>query len=272
VERTGNQNLGLKILDDAALTKRSRPSAGLLWPFSLFLAACIHGLLIAALLHSFTKSNSDAISSEGAGEDRLTVIAITSIEPADIFDQKQSFGSRAQLAQSQPEELKPPPKVNVAPLTGEAETAAGVQQSLEVAKQARVMEQITKPEQEKQEADQPKREASEASLALDEQRAASASSAQRLRMLNEYEIALHTAIERAKIRPHVSNRATAVVAMTISPEGTLLQRSLAASSGIPEIDSAALQSIERAAPFPPMPPEISRVPLRLTVPFEYGGR
>ena len=55
-------------------------------------------------------------------------------------------------------------------------------------------------------------------------------------------------------RPRVSDRGTAVVAFRIAANGGLSSLSIHRSSGSPELDEAALNVIQRAAPFPAPPP------------------
>lgn len=54
-------------------------------------------------------------------------------------------------------------------------------------------------------------------------------------------------------KPRVGSKGTSVVAFTISPGGGLSTISLARSSGSSRLDRAALQVVQRAAPFPPPP-------------------
>ena len=208
--------------------------------------------------------------SEGEGSDSLTVIAITSIEDADLFDQNQAAASRAQAAKSPRDEMQPPPKSEVTPLAAEADPVAPPEKTVEADKTEPKVELAAKPE--------PKletgvsQEASAPSVAQEALRAAAANAARQTRLLKAYEREMHEAIERAKVRPQVRRNAKVLVEMAISPSGVLLGRSIIQTSGLPELDAAALQSIDRAAPYPSIPPEIGAAPMKLTVPFEYGSK
>lgn len=111
--------------------------------------------------------------------------------------------------------------------------------------------------------------ASAASNPQDEQIAARALAARRIKLWSAYQVEIHAAVERAKTRPYTGRVADVLVSVTIAPSGQLLSCSVAKSAGVPELDQAAMTSVERAAPFPPIPREVSAAPLTLTVPFEY---
>jgi len=59
-------------------------------------------------------------------------------------------------------------------------------------------------------------------------------------------------------RPRVSARGMAVIAFSIAGNGGLNALSVAQSSGSDRLDRAALQMVQRAAPFPPPPPGAQR--------------
>jgi protein TonB len=61
----------------------------------------------------------------------------------------------------------------------------------------------------------------------------------------------------------------AVVAFTIGANGGLGSARLAGSSGHAVLDRAALDILARAAPFPPIPPELGRRSLSFQVPLEF---
>lgn len=59
-------------------------------------------------------------------------------------------------------------------------------------------------------------------------------------------------------RPVAGRRGTAFVGFEIAASGALVRSSVLRSSGVPEVDRAALEHVARAAPFPPPPPGAQR--------------
>jgi protein TonB len=77
-------------------------------------------------------------------------------------------------------------------------------------------------------------------------------------------------LNRKMVRPRIGGRVgRVVVRFTISPTGEVIERAVAESSGVPGIDEAALASIDRASPFPPVPAEVATGPIVRTVPIRY---
>lgn len=63
---------------------------------------------------------------------------------------------------------------------------------------------------------------------------------------------------------------TVVVKFTIDRDGRLLASSIKQSSGHPRLDQAALATLARAAPFPPIPDFVGRDTLSVSVPIDYS--
>jgi protein TonB len=82
---------------------------------------------------------------------------------------------------------------------------------------------------------------------------------------------LRTHLEKAKINPRTSLIGTAVVRFKVNTAGELVRREIVKSSGQPVLDDAALASVEKAAPFPAMPDELSE-DIEITVPFRFSVR
>ncbi|MBM3543284.1 MAG: TonB family protein [Alphaproteobacteria bacterium] len=83
---------------------------------------------------------------------------------------------------------------------------------------------------------------------------------------------LRTHLEQHKINPRTQLIGTAVVAFTVDASGEISSRRLSKSSGSKVLDEAAIASIERAAPFPPIPTELGRNHLEVSVPFKFTVR
>lgn len=62
------------------------------------------------------------------------------------------------------------------------------------------------------------------------------------------------------------------MAFTVDASGEISSRRLSKSSGSKVLDEAAIASIERASPFPPIPTELGRSQLEVSVPFKFTVR
>ena len=111
---------------------------------------------------------------------------------------------------------------------------------------------------------------SPASEAQNEQRAASrAFEARRSQVLSIYNTSIYHALMRNAHRPATMARGRVVLELTLSSSGQLLAHRILESSGSETLDKSAMTSLERAAPFPPVPPELGNQAQTLRVPFEY---
>jgi len=105
----------------------------------------------------------------------------------------------------------------------------------------------------------------------EEQRAASrAFEARRNQELSLYNGKVYQALMKSALRPKTMQKGRVVLELTLGPSGELLSHRIVQSSGSAALDGIAMTSLERAAPFPPIPPEASREPHTLRVPFEYA--
>jgi periplasmic protein TonB len=87
-----------------------------------------------------------------------------------------------------------------------------------------------------------------------------------------YKGTVRKALERTKVKPRTRGKGTVLVRFTIAPTGDLISTVVEQSSGSKSIDEAAIASVERAAPFPPMPTEIAGEPIEMKVPYRYTVR
>lgn len=90
--------------------------------------------------------------------------------------------------------------------------------------------------------------------------------------MSAYRGKLFTHISKKKVNPRSKLTGTVVVRFTVGPQGELISREIATSSGNKTLDDAAVASVDRAAPFPPMPSEASNGPLVVSVPFKFSVR
>ena len=84
-------------------------------------------------------------------------------------------------------------------------------------------------------------------------------------------------VERAKVSPPSRLSGTVVMRFSIGLDGKLTSREVVSSSGSKILDDAAATALDRAAPFPPIPPNVSLTPVTLTQQFTFeailvGGR
>lgn len=83
---------------------------------------------------------------------------------------------------------------------------------------------------------------------------------------------LRTHLEKHKINPRTQTAGTAVIRFTVDGNGAITVLKVAKSSGSKALDDAALASIEKAAPFPPIPSSLNRGHLEISVPFKFTVR
>lgn len=76
-------------------------------------------------------------------------------------------------------------------------------------------------------------------------------------------------VERAKVSPPSRLSGTVVMRFSIGLDGKLTSREVVASSGSKILDDAAATALDRAAPFPPIPPNVSLRPVTLTQQFTF---
>lgn len=89
------------------------------------------------------------------------------------------------------------------------------------------------------------------------------------KLLGIYLGQINSHVQRAKINPRSGKSGTVVMRFTIDVTGKLLSKEIAKSSGSKILDDAATAALDRAAPFPPIPPEVSIRPLAFTQPFKF---
>jgi periplasmic protein TonB len=235
------------------------------WPrlIGLSLALCLHGGVLYAL---FGHSGPSAFA-EGSGSDNLTVVAEVRLEDADFLTQR----AREASAESSSAQATPPPpdkpEAKIEPQEKRETEAALPQQTAEAAPQPPEAPRLESPPAKQQ----AKAEiASVAAKAQDEQQAAAALAAHRNELFSRYLVEFSSALDRHKV--HVAETGNVLLQVTLAPSGRLLDRAVIQSSGHPELDRAAIAALERAAPFRPLPQDLTSGPLTFTVPFRFRTR
>ncbi len=224
-------------------------------------ALCVHaavlGLFVVASLRAL---DSDALQA-GGGKDDLTVVATITMDSVESLGldaastprQEASVGGKA--APQVREEVKKEEEKIELPLEESHEQPPLIEEK--------------KPEKKIVEA-RPSTP-SPASEAQDEQRTASrAFEARRSQVLSIYNNRIYQALMRNAHRPATMARGRVVLELTLSPSGQLLAHRILESSGSETLDKSAMISLERAAPFPPVPPELGNEAQTLRVPFEHA--
>lgn len=79
-------------------------------------------------------------------------------------------------------------------------------------------------------------------------------------------------VERAKVSVPSRQSGTVVVRYVIGLDGKLLSREVVSGSGFKMLDDAAGAALDRAGPFPPIPPKVSQQPIALTQQFTFEAK
>ena len=215
------------------------------------------GLFVLSAAH---KPDLSALQS-GRGNDDLTIVATITMQSeeslgfhaASVQRQEVSLGGQA-APQVQEEAEKEEEKVELPP----EETQEPVPLVEEKKPEKRIIE--PKPST-----------PAPASEAQEEQRAAArAFEARQNEVLSLYNSRVYQALMKNALRPKTMEKGRVVLELTLAPSGELLDHHVVVSSGSSALDKTAMTSLERAAPFPPVPPEVSKEPHTLRVPFDYA--
>ena len=193
---------------------------------------------------------------DGRGSGDLNVVATVSLETGDIFTQERHEAA-VETAAPPPRQVEPPKETKLEKPEPQSPSPTPL------------------PEEERRQPDKRPKLASAASEAQDAQTASAAVAARRNKLLSAYQSELYSALERHKI--HVAKTGDVLLEVVLGPAGQVVARQVMRSSGVAELDSAAIAALDRSAPFPPVPPEISsrphhpRDPLPIPRPLEKGA-
>ncbi|HML29575.1 MAG TPA: energy transducer TonB [Hyphomicrobium sp.] len=108
-----------------------------------------------------------------------------------------------------------------------------------------------------------------AQIAVLEVRSAGQASGGNAKAFGRYMSEINNRVQKAKRNPRTLASGTVVLRYTIDTDGHILSREIASSSGSKTLDDAATEALDRAAPFPPIPPDVSVKPLAFTQPFKF---
>ncbi len=215
------------------------------------------GLLVASATH---EPDLSALQS-GSGGDDLTIVATITMQSEEslglaavsVQHQEASLGGQA-APQVQEEVKKEEEKVELPPEES-PEPVPLVEEKKPKKKIVEVTPSTPAPSSEVQE----------------EQRAATRTfEARRNEVLSLYNSRVYQALMKNALRPKTMRKGRVVLELTLAPTGELLDHHVVVSSGSPVLDTTAMTSLERAAPFPPVPSEAGKQSHTLRVPFEYA--
>lgn len=108
-----------------------------------------------------------------------------------------------------------------------------------------------------------------AQVAVLEVRSSGQASGGNAKAFGRYMSEINNRVQKAKRNPRVRASGTVILKYTIGLDGHLLSKEIATSSGVKSLDDAATEALDRAAPFPPIPPDVSIKPLAFTQPFKF---
>jgi protein TonB len=233
---------------------------------AIVLSVLVHGSIGYAMLPAFQDTNSMALDlgkgtdivlvEQGIAEEGISKLgdAMETIETAEIVPVQAA-------PPPPPEEVKPDELRDV--IASEAST---------------VEQQVVKTEEPPPIKEPPPPEAVQAQsqpeqiAVVTQQSSGEAQSGGNAKMLGLYLGQVNDHVQRAKVNPRSSIAGTVIIRFTIGVDGKLLSKEIAKSSGSKVLDDAATAALDRAAPFPPIPPEVSIKPLAFTQPFKFVMR
>lgn len=229
---------------------------------AVLLSLLVHGGLAYAMLPVFEREHTEALDF-GSGDDSVVVEQGVAIEGlAKLGDAMETI----ETAEIVPAETAPPPPEEVKPVEELTNVVTSEASDVEAAtvKTEEPEELKEKPPEVVQAVQQPEQVAIVTEQSSGEERSGGDAKA-----FGIYLSKINQRVQRAKINPRARVSGTVVMRFTVGIDGMLLSKEIATSSGSKILDDAAVAALDRAAPFPPIPPEISIRPLAFTQPFKF---
>ncbi|MBX9683649.1 MAG: TonB family protein [Hyphomicrobium sp.] len=228
------------------------------------LSLLVHGSLAYAVIWRPPAQPTDVLES-GSGTDAMNVEAGIAIEGlAKLGDALETIETveiaPVNASPPPPEDIKPVDELHDAITATDSPSEAPI---AEVKEPPPVVEQVPPPEVQVQE------RAPDQVAILSQQSSGEAKSGSDAKAYGRYMGQINQRVQRAKINPRARIGGTVLMRFTVGLRGELLKTEVATSSGSPLLDKAAISALERAAPFPPIPPEVSTKPLAFTQPFRF---
>ncbi len=232
------------------------------------LSLMVHGSLAAAMWPAHDRQTVDALDA-GAGDDAILVEQGIAIEGLIKLGEALETIETAEVTPV--EQATPPPLEEVKPVE---ELRDAITSDASIVEDNIVKTEEPPPpvvEQKQPEAVAVKEQPQQVAL-VSEQSSGEAKSGGDAKAYGLYLGEINKYVQRAKVNPRSRLAGTVVMRFTIGLDGQLLSKEVAASSGSPVLDEAATAALDRAAPFPPIPPDVSIKPLAFTQPFKFITR
>jgi len=227
-------------------------------------AAVLASLLLhCAVVYALVAKATSPSLNEGHGDDNMSIVATISMVNDDLGGMAE-VSRQAQEQSAAANAVPPPPK---------QEEPKPEPQKPDNAEKPDDRPPPPKPVEQKPPEPKPAQTASIQQDVQEEEEAATRSlEARRSSIASLYQGEVFTALGRHKVNPRSNKTGRVIVMLTIAPSGKLLSHEVVQSSGSDILDRAAVASLEKAAPFPPIPRDLGVSPLTLRVPFEYTTR
>lgn len=233
---------------------------------TVLLSMALHGAMIGWMLHvpMVGKESYEA----GSGSDQMTVENAISIEgPLMVGDAVETLKTQEIAPTEMVQAVAPVEEVKPEELTDVIKTTAMEQEHTVAATEPEPLKPAEPPPTQVAALALPEQTAVDTHASSGKAKAGGDPTLQRL-----YLGSLSKSLEKKKVFPKSRETGTVWVRFKVAPSGELLSLEVATSSGSPRLDEAAVRSLERAAPFPPMPVGASNEPLVVSVPFRYIAR
>jgi protein TonB len=221
----------------------------------------LHGGLVAFLLATPGGASLDSGTGDDTFEQGIAIEGLSREDEAAVS---------IQAVEAPPQVLQTtPPVEEVKPVEEDVQHVIGSDAGPEQEKVVRE----PKPEEIQEPKPQQVATVQQTELAVDEQKASgNKQEGGNVTAMSVYRGKLFSHISSKKLNPRSRNAGIAVVRFTVGPGGELVSREIATSSGSKVLDDAAIASIDRAAPFPPMPSDVKNEPMVVSVPFRFTVR
>ncbi|MFN0218007.1 MAG: energy transducer TonB [Hyphomicrobium sp.] len=234
---------------------------------AVVLSLLVHGSIGYAMVVRSDEPDFEALE-VGSGEDVVTVEQGIAIEGlAKLGDAQETI----ETAEVTPIQQATPPVEEIKPIED--------LQDVITSDAGEVQEEIVKTEEPPPEIKEPppepvqvQEQRPEQVAIVSEQSSGEEKSGGNPRAFSMYLGKINELVQRSKINPRSRVAGTVVMKFTVGTRGELISKEVATSSGHPALDNAAIAALERAAPFPPIPPEVSVSPLAFTQPFRFITR